>query len=300
MGLPGFDNLSVVGVGKRAVKDFMDDDMSTYAGALTYRILLAIFPFLIFLLTLLGALGIQNFFDWMLEQARSAFPQDLYGAFERIVQQVRGGASGGVLSFGLITALWAASGGIRSVMHALNVAYDVKEERSVWKKYPLSIVFTIGLTVVLIAAVALMLLGPQTMEWLAGHIGLGDVFVTIWAWLRIPAAIILVMLAIALVYYFFPNVDQPFQLVSPGSVIAVLVWVLASVGFSVYISNFANYNATYGSLAGVIVLMLYIYISSAVLLLGAEVNGVIFQAKHGDEELNVEQGEVEKAKEAQA
>lgn len=235
----------------------------------------------------------------MLEQARSAFPQDLYGAFERIVQQVRGGASGGVLSFGLITALWAASGGIRSVMHALNVAYDVKEERSVWKKYPLSIVFTIGLTVVLIAAVALMLLGPQTMEWLAGHIGLGDVFVTIWAWLRIPVAIILVMLAIALVYYFFPNVDQPFQLVSPGSVIAVLVWVLASIGFSVYISNFANYNATYGSLAGVIVLMLYIYISSAVLLLGAEVNGVIFQAKHGDEELNVEQGEVEKAKEAQ-
>lgn len=300
MGLPGFDNLSVVGVGKRAVKDFMDDDMSTYAGALTYRILLAIFPFLIFLLTLLGALGIQNFFDWMLEQARSAFPQDLYGAFERIVQQVRGGASGGVLSFGLITALWAASGGIRSVMHALNVAYDVKEERSIWKKYPLSIVFTIGLTVVLIAAVALMLLGPQTMEWLAGHIGLGDVFVTIWAWLRIPVAIILVMLAIALVYYFFPNVDQPFQLVSPGSVIAVLVWVLASIGFSVYISNFANYNATYGSLAGVIVLMLYIYISSAVLLLGAEVNGVIFHAKHGDEELNVEQGEVEKAKEAQA
>lgn len=300
MGVPGFDNLSVVGVGKRAFKDFMDDDMSTYAAALTYRIVLAIFPFLIFLLTLLGALGLTNFFDWMLEQARGAFPSDLYSAFERIVNQVQGGANGGLLSFGLIAALWAAAGGVRSVMHALNVAYDVKEERPIWKKYPLSIMFTLGLIVVLIAAVALMLLGPQTMEWLAGHIGLGDVFVTIWAWLRIPVAIVLLMLAVALVYYFFPNVDQPLQFVSPGSVIAVLLWVLASIGFSIYIANFANYNATYGSLAGVIVFLLYIYISSAVLLLGAEVNAVVFKAKHGDEELNVEQGEVEKAKAAQA
>lgn len=288
--------MSVFAVAKRAVKDFMRDDMNTYAAALTYRILLAIFPFLIFMLTLLEAVGLTNFFDWLLEQAQNAFPPDLYSQFEMIVQQARGGASGGLLSFGLILTLWAASGGVRAAMHAINAAYDVKEERPIWKKYPMSILFTIGLAVLIASAVALMLLGPQTMEWLAGQIGLGDAFVTIWAWLRIPVAIILMMLAVAMIYYFFPNVDQPFQIVSPGSVVAVITWVLASIGFSYYISNFANYNATYGSLAGVIVLLLYFYISSAVLLLGAEVNGVIYKAEHGTEDDNVEESAVEETR----
>lgn len=295
MGLPGFNDLSAVGVGKRAIKDFMEDDMSTYAAALTYRILLAIFPFLIFLLTMLGALGLQNFFDWLLEQAQNAFPADLYNQVEAIVQQVQGGASGGLLSFGLVAALWAAAGGVRAAMNALNVAYDTDESRPIWKLYPMSIVFVVGLAVVLIAAVALMILGPQAMEWLADQIGFGSAVVTLWTWLRIPVAIVLMILAVALVYYFFPNVDQPFAVVSPGSVIAVTVWVLATIGFSLYITNFADYNATYGSLAGVIVLLLYIYISSMVLLLGAEINAVIFKAEHGDEESKVDQGEVEQA-----
>lgn len=296
MGVPGFGNLSVYGVAKRAVKDFMDDDMSTYAAALTYRILLAIFPFLIFLLTLLEALGLTNFFNWMLEEAQRAFPSELASQFETIVEQVRGGAGGGLLSFGLIGALWAAAGGIRAAMNALNAAYDAEESRSIWKLYPMSIVFTIGLAVLLIAAIALMLLGPQAMEWLADQIGLGSLFVTVWTWVRIPVAIGLMILAVALIYYFFPNVDQPFQIVSPGSVIAVVVWVLASIGFSLYITNFGNYNATYGALAGIIVLLLYIYISAMVLLLGAEVNGVIFKAQYGDKEDNVEQGAVEEVK----
>jgi membrane protein len=288
MGIPGFNDMSVVGVGKRAIKDFMEDDMSTYAGALTYRILLAIFPFLIFLLTLLGALGLENFFNWLLDQAQDAFAGDLYSQFETIVEQVQGGAGGGLLSFGLVGALWAAAGGIRAAMNALNVAYDVDESRPIWKLYPMSIAFTLGLAVLLIASVGLMMFGPQTIEWLADHVGLGDLFVTVWTWLRIPVAIALMVLAVALIYYFFPNVDQPFQIVSPGSVVAVLTWVVASIGFSIYVSNFADYNATYGALGGVIVLLLYFYISSMVLLLGAEVNAVIYKAKYGSEDDNVE------------
>jgi membrane protein len=296
MSLPGFNNLSAVGVGKRAVKDFMEDDMNTYAAALTYRILLAIFPFLIFILTLLGALGMKDFFNWMLEQSKGAFSDQLYTQFETIVEQVQGGANGGLLSFGLILALWAAAGGVRSVMHALNVAYDVEDERTFWKKYVYSIAYTVGLAVILIAALALMFLGPQSMEWLAGQIGLGDVFVTLWTWLRIPVAIFLMMLAVALVYYFFPNVDQPFKIVSPGSVIAVIAWVIATIAFSIYLSNFANYNATYGSLGGVIIILFYFFISSAVLLLGAEVNAVIFKASAADQEENVDVDEREQAK----
>ncbi len=296
MAVPGFNNLSAVGVGKRAVKDFMEDDMNTYAAALTYRILLAIFPFLIFILTLLGAIGLKDFFDWMLEQAKGAFSDQLYTQFQTIVEQVQGGTNGGLLSFGLIAAIWAAAGGVRSVMHALNVAYDVKEERSIWKKYLLSIAFTFGLAVILIAAVALMFLGPQSMEWLADQIGLGSVFVTLWTWLRIPVAIFLMMLALAMVYYFFPNVDQPFRIVSPGSVIAVIAWVIATIAFSLYLGNFANYNATYGSLGGIIILLFYFFISSAVLLLGAEINAVIFKAAHADQDENVQEGERSKAK----
>ncbi|HYH12707.1 MAG TPA: YihY/virulence factor BrkB family protein, partial [Thermomicrobiales bacterium] len=147
------------------------------------------------------------------------------------------------------------------------------------------------LAAIAIAAAVLIILGPQTMEWLAGHVGLGEVFVTLWSWLRLPIAIALMMLAVALIYYFFPNVDQPFRIVSPGSVIAVLIWVIATVGFSFYISNFANYNATYGSLGGMIVLLLYFFISSAVLLFGAEVNAVLYKAEAATPEDNVDEAD---------
>ena len=289
MQIPGFKGLNPIDVGKRAIKDYMNDDMNTYAGALTYRTLLAIFPFLIFILTVLGAIGLSNFFEWAIQQAQDAFPSDLASRFETIVQQVQGGAGGGLLSFGLIAAIWAAAGGIRSAMKALNSAYDVEETRPFWKLYPMSILFTLGLAVALVAVSALMLFGPQAMEWLADQVGLGGVFVTIWTWLRIPVAIILMIIAVALVYYFFPNVDQPLKIVTPGSVIAVIAWLLATFGFSYYISKFSNYNATYGSLGGVVVLLLYFFISSITLLIGAEVNAVIFKQTHDVDKINMEQ-----------
>ena len=295
--ISGFKGMSPVGVIKQAVKEFGKDDMNTHAAALTYRILLAAFPFLIFILTLLGAFEMEEFFDSLLSEARGTLSPDLYSQFETILTQVQSGANGGLLSFGLVLAVWSAAGGVRSVMHALNVAYDVEEERGLVKKYLASVVFTIGLAAVFLIALALMFLGPQTIEWLAGQIGLGGVFVTLWTWLRIPVAIILMVLAVALIYYFFPNVDQPFVVVSPGSVVAVLGWVIATLGFSFYLSNFGNYNATYGSLAGVIILLFYFFISSAVLLMGAEVNAVIFKAHPETDEENVEQQDIENAKE---
>ncbi len=294
--ISGFKGMSPVGVIKQAVKDFIADDMNTHAAALTYRILLAIFPFLIFLLTLLSAFGMQNFFDSLLEEARNAVSPDLYSQIENILEQVQSGANGGLLSFGLLLAIWSAAGGVRSVMHALNVAYDVEEERGIVKKYLMSVLYTIGLAVIVLASLALMFLGPQTIEWLADQIGLGAIVVTLWTWLRIPVAILLMILAIALIYYFFPNVDQPFVVLTPGSVLAVIGWIVATLGFSFYISNFGNYNATYGSLAGVIILLLYFFISSAVLLVGAEINAVIYKAHPETEQDNVQQGEVQETK----
>ncbi len=289
MRIPGLGDMSLMEVGKRAFKAFQSDDMNTYAAALTYRFLLALFPFIIFLLTLLEAFNLERFFDWLLDQAQAALAADAFSQVERIIGQIRDGASGGLLSFGLIAALWAASAGVRSTMHALNVAYGVDEERTLWKQYAMSLVFTIGLAAMIIAAVALMLFGPQSMEWIADQAGLGDVFVTLWNWLRIPAAIVLMMLAVALIYYFFPNVEQPFRFVSPGSVFAVIAWLVATVGFSIYVSNFGNYNATYGSLGGIIALMFYFFISAATLLLGAEVDAVLYKAKAAGPEGDVDE-----------
>lgn len=288
MQIPGFEGLNPVEVGKRSFREYLENDLNTYAGALTFRTLLAIFPFLIFVLTVLGALGLSDFFDWALEEARAAFPSDLASRFQTIIEQVRGGTSGGLLSFGLLGAIWAAAGGIRAAIKALNAAYEVEESRSLWKLYPMSILFTFGLAIMLVAAAALMLLGPQAMEWLAGQVGLGGVFVTFWTWLRIPVSLVLMTIAIALVYHSFPNVEQPFKIVTPGSVAAVIAWLLATVGFSFYLSNFSNYNATYGSLGGVVVLLLYFFISSITLLLGAQVNAVIYKQTHDAREINVE------------
>ncbi|MGI8977280.1 MAG: YihY/virulence factor BrkB family protein [Thermomicrobiales bacterium] len=281
MQIPGLHGLSLRELATRAFREFLDDDMSTYAAALSYHILLALFPFVIFLLTLLGAVGLSGFFDWILQQAQTALPDDAYVPVEEVVNQVQGGTQGGLLSFGIIAALWSASAGVRSLMNALNVAYDVDENRATWKRYILSIVFTIGLAAMLLSAAALMLLGPQAMEWLASQANLGDAVVALWTWLRWPVAVVLLALAVATVYHVVPNADQPLQFVSPGSVLAVAAWIAASLGFSFYISNFGNYSATYGSIGGIIMLLLYFFISSATLMLGAEINAVISREKVG-------------------
>jgi membrane protein len=284
MRIPGLHDIPPLDLGKQSLANFKKHDMSTYAAALSYGILFALFPFLIFLIALLGVLDLQEFFDWLLEQAESAFPADAYQRFADIVGQIRSQPQGGLLSFGVIAAIWAASSGIRSLMNALNVTYEVEETRPAWKLYALSVLYTIGLAALMIAATALMLLGPDAFEWLADQVGLGDAAVTVWTWLRFPVLIVLLMIVAAIVYYSCPNVDQPFRLITPGAVVAVVVWVIASVGFSIYVSNFGNYNATYGSLGGVIVMLFYFYLSSAVLLLGAEINAELHRATRGEPE----------------
>jgi membrane protein len=278
MRIRGFSDQAPVAVLRQAIKDFFTDDMMTYAAALAYRILLALFPFVIFLLTLLGALGLSSFFDWLLSQARVALPGTAFQLVNQVITEIRGQPRGGLLSFSILFALWAASTAVRSIMHALNIAYDVPESRPAWKLYPLSLIYTIGLAVLLMAAAGFMLLGPNAMQWLAGQIGLSQVFATLWIWLRWPVAILLLLLTVAIIYKVAPNIDQPFKFLTPGAAIAVLTWIVASLGFSYYVGNFGNYSATYGSLGGIIVLLFYFFISAAVLLFGAEINATILPA----------------------
>src|SRR5918995_4368647 len=284
MQIPGLSGLKPLPLGKRAVKEFLDDDMSTYAAALAYHTMFALFPFLIFLLGLLSVLQIPEFFTWVLDQARTAMPQDAYQRVEEVVTQIQSQSRGGLLSIGLITALWAASSGMRALMNALNTAYDVEESRPTWQRYLFSILYTIGLAVLLIAAGRLMFVGPQAIEWLADQAGLGGGFVAVWTWLRCPVAVLLLMLTAAVVYYVAPNVDQPFRFITPGAALTVIIWIIASLGFSLYVTNIANYTATYGTLGGVVVLLFYFFISASVLLLGAEINAEVHYAKAGQPE----------------
>lgn len=262
---------------KRTFKDFSEDDMSTYASALAYRAIFSLFPFLLFLIAMLGMLNLQAFFTWLREQVSLVLPPDALDLVNPVIDQMQDQKSG-LLSVGILVALWSASTGIRSLMNAMNKAYDVNEGRPTWKLMLLSVVYTIGLAVILLATAGLMITGPQVMEWLAGQVGLKEVVVVLWTWLRWPVIVILMMLVVAMLYYVTPDVEQEFRFITPGSVLAVIVWIAASVGFGIYVQNFGNYDATYGSIGAVIVLLLYFYISAAVLLFGAEMNAVIEHA----------------------
>jgi membrane protein len=274
----------------KAAKDFNEDDGLYYAAALTFQVFFSLFPFLFFVLALLWSLNIPGFWDWLLEQGRAVFPdQPGIGMVEQSIEQVRSQAQSGLISFSwLIITLWSTSYGVRTIMHALNVAYDV-EERPEWKEYALSILYAILLAVLIIVALGLLLIGSQMAEWFTQQLGIGSVFVTLWGWLRIPTATLLLIVFLALVYYLFSNLDQPFRVITLGTVVAVIVWLGASLGFSFYVNNFASYSTLYGNLAAIIVLQLYIYISASIILLGAEVNEQICrqfteEGQDGDEE----------------
>ena len=281
MRIPGLGGIPVVELGKRSVREYTDDDMMTYAAALSYHILFAMVPFLIFMVALMGFLRIPQFFDWLLAQTETSLPRDVYLRIEEILARFENSDPSGLLSLGIAAALWGASAAMRSLMKALNKAYDVEETRAMWKRYLFSVLYTLGFATLLITAAVLMVVGPEAIGWLADKAGLGSLFVTLWTWLRWPVAVVLLMLTAAILYYAAPNVDQPFRIITPGAVIAVLAWTIVSYGYSIYVTNFAHYDAVYGSLAGALLLLLYFFISAQVLLFGAEINAEIYRFTHG-------------------
>ncbi len=261
---------------KQSVQAYNRHNMAVYAAALAYQVLFSLFPFIIFLIALLGFFQLPDFFDWLRQQARIFLPQPAMEQVNMVITELQVPQKG-LLSTGAATALWLASGGVRALMSALNVVYAAKESRPAWKRYPLSILYTLGIAAMLITATALMIVGPEAMQWLTQQVGLEGIFIMLWAWLRWPVALLLSSLAVAIVYHLVPNVQHRFQLISAGSILSVMVWAGASFAFGYYVQNFANYSVMYGSIGAIIVLLIYLYLSAAVLLFGAEVNAVIEQ-----------------------
>jgi membrane protein len=270
--------LRVGELGRRVWAEFSADEITDRAAGLAYYFLFALFPLLLFLTSLLGLLPIENLMDRLMDYVSQAVPGDAASLIQKTLGEIVAGASGGLLSIGALGALWASSNGMSSIMSALNVAYDVTEARPWWKARLVAIGLTIGFSVFIITALVLMVFGPRIGETVAGWVGLGGVFTTVWNIVSIPVVIALVAIGIALVYYLAPNVEQHWRWVTPGSVVALALWLAASFGLRIYVTNFANYSATYGSIGGVILLMLWLYLSGVALLLGAEVNAEIEHA----------------------
>jgi membrane protein len=275
MQIPGLRGLGPARLVVQAVAQFLEHDMATYAAAVTYHVIFSLFPFMVFFIALLGFLDVSNFFDWLRQQAQTFFLEQTMHQINQVFDQLQQRRRG-ILSFGVIVSLWAASSGMRAVMNALNVVYGVKEARPAWKRYPLSLLYTIGIGLMLVVAAALVLAAPQTMQAVAQQVGMERFFTALWTWwLRWPAVVLLLTLTVAFVYGFAPDVEQRFRFVSPGALLAVVVWMSASLAFNYYVRNVKDFDEVYGSVGIIIVLLLYFFLSSVVLLFGAEINAVI-------------------------
>jgi membrane protein len=261
-------------LGERSVRNFFTHRMTNYAAALAYRGLFGLFPFALLVVALLGVLDLDGFLERSLERVGSELPQGDSGVLINIVEAAREQA-GGLLSFGVVVSLYSVYTLARTLVDALNAVYEVGETRPAWKRLLLLITFGPALAAATIAAVGAMLIGSLVAERLAGLVGLDQVAVTLWVWLRLPVALFLLAVVLSVVYRFAPDANQPYSLVTPGAAVAVVAWIFASVGFSVYLANFADYGATYGSLGAAIGLLFYLYLTASVVLFGAEVNAAI-------------------------
>jgi membrane protein len=261
---------------KRTVLEFREDNMTDWAAALTYYGLLALFPALLALVSLVGLFGdpaatTRKLTDIVTSIGPSTAADTFSGPIRSITENR---ATAGVLLVGsLALALWSASGYVGAFMRASNVIYETPEGRPFWKLRPLQILVTLVMVLLLAAlALSLVLTGPIVDE-VAGPLGIGDTATTVWDIAKWPVMLLVVLLILAVLFHTSPNVKLPgFKWVTPGAILALVVWIVASVAFALYVANFGSYDKTYGTLGGVIVLLIWLWITNLALLLGMELN----------------------------
>lgn len=252
------------------IKDeWMADRVDEVAGALTFSLVLALFPFLLFVVSLASLFLDPADAMSLTAELRRVVPGAVADILGERLHALSTGSRPGLLTLSAIAAIWAASGGVRALIAAFNQIYDVVESRSFWKVYWLSVVTTLIAAALSVAATAVAIATPAIAAAVGGPIG------TVILWLRFPVAAVLMALVLALLYYYLPDVEQEFKFITPGSVTAVVIWLLMSFGFSVYVANFGRYEVIYGALGGMIVLLLWMWLTSMVVLLGGEINTII-------------------------
>ena len=253
------------------------DDSFGDAAKLAYYFLLALFPLLIFLTSAIGLIvGGTSMRHTLFQYLARVMPSSASQLIDSTMLEVTTASSAGKLSFGLLLALWLASNGMGAITDALNKAYDLEETRAWWKRQLAAVLLTVGLSVLIIAALAMVIGGGRLADFLAAVFGFSAAFAWVWKILQWPLALAFMLAAFALIYYFAPDLrDQDWKWITPGSVIGVVLWLLASFGLKSYLHFFNSYSATYGSLGAVIILMLWLYLTGLAVLIGGEVNAEI-------------------------
>jgi membrane protein len=259
---------------KRAVREFKHDDITDRAAALTYFGVLALFPAMLVLVSALGLLG-KSATKQVLNNVAQIAPGSVHTFLNGVITQVQGkaGIAGIAGIIGLLVAFWSASGYVAAFMRAMNAIYDIDEGRPIWKTVPVRILTTLALVVMLLIAAAIVILTGPVANQVGSAFGIGHAAVLIWDIVKWPVLIVIVSLMLSLLYKATPNVRQPrFRWISAGGIVAVIIWLIASGLFAVYVSFSGSYNKTYGSLATVIIFLVWLWITNIAILLGAEFN----------------------------
>jgi membrane protein len=276
---------------KRVWAEVNEDDVFGRSAQLSYYFLLALFPLLLFITAVLGQFADagSELRENLLSLLGSVVPQEAGDLIHETIEKVEEGSGGGKISFGILATLWAASNGMTAICQTLNIAYEVEETRPWWKVRVISLGLTVALAVLILSALTLMLFGHHIADYVAASFSFGQVFTWGWKILQWPVVLVFVLAAFGLIYYLAPNVkNRSWHWVSPGAATAVVLWLVVSFGFRAYLSYFNSYNATYGSLGAVIILMLWFYLTGAAILIGGEVNSEIELATTGKDEKEID------------
>jgi membrane protein len=275
MVLPG---MSLRQLAKEVAKRISENAVTDRAAQLSYYFLFSLFPFLFTLVTLAAYLPVQGAMDELLARLDPLVPDAAMRIIRDQLTALTTQQRPHLLTFGLLLAVWSASRGVDALRTALNLSYDVKESRPWWKVQAIAIGITIATSALMLLSIAGLALGSGIGVWLAGKLHVDQYWALLWSWLRWPITAAGVMLMLALLYYFLPDVKQEWRYITPGSVLATMLWLLLTWGFSFYAETFGSYDRTYGAIGGVIVLMTWLYISGFVFILGGEVNAVLEHA----------------------
>jgi membrane protein len=263
---------------RRTIAEVGDDNCIGLAAQLSFYFLLALFPALLFLVALVGYIRVDNAFDELLAALSTVAPRELIELLRAQVAELAEGRHASLLTLGIAGALWSSSAAMVAIIDALNRAYDVTEWRSWWKRRLVALLLTVALAAFVLVSLVLVLVGPGVLQAAAAWVQLAPSIAGMWAVLRWPVMILCVVVGVDLVFHFAPNRKSRWVLLTPGSLIATALWIASSFAFKYYVSNFGDYTATYGAIGGAIITMLWFYVSSLAILVGAELNAEIEHA----------------------
>jgi membrane protein len=262
----------------RTAREVMADNCLGLAAQLAYYFFLALFPALLFIVALVSFLPVQGLLDAITGMLGRVAPSEALSLIHEQIVTIASGKDGGLLTLGMLGTIWSTSSGMTAIIDTLNQAYDIQESRPWWTVRLIAIGLTIALAVFIVVSFALVIVGPTLAEKVAVWAHMGPLFAWTWKILQWPVVFGLVALGMALIYYYAPDAEQQFIWITPGSVFATALWLLISLAFKFYVTNFTSYTATYGLIGGAIVLMLWFYVSALAVLVGAELNAEIEHA----------------------